>query len=99
MAEWIDLYLLLSKAAVLSTGLVIVFYTARAAHDSGDRGLWLLSVGIGLAGVGLLLAGLLSRVLGMGVELDITVTSTVAAGGLAIVIYSMFSDSQVPPRD
>lgn len=98
MAEWIDLYLLIAKAAVLSTGIVIVFYTARAAYHSSDHGLWLLSVGIALAGVGLLLAGLLSRGFGIGVELDSTITSTVAAIGLGIVIYSMFRDPQVPPQ-
>lgn len=98
MAEWIDLYLLIAKAAVLSTGIVIVFYTARAAYHSSDHGLWLLSIGIALAGVGLLLTGLLSRGFGIGVELDSTITSTVAAIGLGVVIYSMFRDPQVPPQ-
>lgn len=96
MSEWIDLYLLVAKTAVLSTGLIIVFYTARAAFHSGDVGLWFLSLGIALAGVGLLLAGLLARFLGIGVELDSTITSSLAAIGLAIVIYSMFREPQVP---
>lgn len=96
MVVWIDIYLLLAKAAVLSTGLVIVFYTARAAYHTGDHGLWLLTLGIGLAGMGLFLTGLLARVLGTGSEIDSTLTSTIAAIGLAIVIYSMFRDSRVP---
>jgi hypothetical protein len=96
MVESVDLYLLLAKAAVLTTGMVIVFYTARAASHTGDHGLWLLTLGIGLAGLGLFLSGLLGRVVGIEAGLDSTLTSTIAAIGLAIVIYSMFRDPRVP---
>lgn len=95
MATLAVIYAAIAKAAVLFAGLVIVYYTARAAHRTGDEGLWLLTIGIFLTGVGLFFAGWLPPLLGIDANLGMALTSTGSAVGLAIVIYSMFTNPHV----
>jgi hypothetical protein len=92
MVPWLLAAAVISKAAVLVTGLVILYYSALAAHNSRDSGLWTLTFGIFLSGIGLLFGGLLSPILGVGVMEEIVLTSVVAAFGLGLVIYSIFSE-------
>lgn len=99
MLAWLSLYAMLAKAAVLGTGLVILFYTARAAKHTGDGGLWFLSLGILLTGVGLFFSGWLPALVGVDPEAGMALTSTVAAVGLGIVVYSMFTTlGSRPPK-
>lgn len=95
MSGWLVVYAALAKTAVLCTGAVILFYTVSAAYHTGDDGLWFLSVGIFLAGLGLLCTGLLTFLVGIDTVTEIALTSTVSAIGLALVIYSMFTDPRV----
>jgi hypothetical protein len=92
MPDWLALYAAVAKLAVLATGLVILFYAGRAAQHSGDEGLWLLLFGLLLSGVGFVLSGLLSAVLHTDPWMDLALTSTLATVGLALVVYSMFTE-------
>jgi hypothetical protein len=99
MATLAAVFAAVAKVLVLITGLVVVYYTARAARRTGDEGLWLLTIGIFLTGVGLFFAGWLSALLGINPNLDIALTSTGSAIGLGLIIYSMFTNPHVhvPP--
>lgn len=94
MTFWIAVYAAVAKATVLCIGLVIVFYTARAAYRTGDDGLWLLSLGILLVGVGLFFSGWLPA-LGIDDETGLALTSTVSAIGLLTIVYSIFTDTRI----
>jgi hypothetical protein len=95
MTDWLTLYAIGATFAVLCAGLVIVFFTVRAARHTGDRGLWLLAFGISLTGVGLLLAGWLPDIVGVNRITGTALTSTLSAIGLVIVVYSMFTEAQI----
>lgn len=92
MGLWLQVAAAVSKGAVLVSGLIILYYAALAAHNSRDRGLWTLTFGIFLSGVGLFFGGVLSPLLGVGVLEEIVLTSVVATIGLGLVIYSIFSE-------
>ena len=96
MAEPVTVLVVVSKAVVLVAGLTILFYTARAAHRTDDRGLWVLSAGLVITGVGLFFTGLLPGLLDVDATLGLAVTSAVSALGLLVVIYSMFTNLRVP---
>lgn len=96
MVSGLQLYASLMKIAVLVTGLTILYFTVRAAHRRADDGLWVLSLGILLTGLGLVLSGLFTTVLSATVEFDIAVSSTVSAAGLAVIVYSMFTEGPAP---
>lgn len=95
MSHWLWAIAIATKAAVLCLGLVILYYVTRAAFHSNDRGLWFLTVGIALTGVGLLLGDVLSLVVGVDAPTAMTVTGTVSSTGLLAVVYSMFTDAHL----
>lgn len=96
MPEPLTVLIVVAKAVVLVAGLTILFYTARAARRTDDRGLWLLSAGIFITGTGLFFAGLLPGLLDVQAVVGLAVTSVVSAVGLLVVIYSMFTNLRVP---
>lgn len=91
MVQAVEVYAFLAKSGVLILGLIILYYTTRAAYFSGDGGLWILSIGILFSGIGLVFTGTLSAVFGVDPLLDMALTSTVAAVGLLVVLFSMFT--------
>jgi len=62
---------------------------------TGDEGLWFLSAGISLVGVGFFFSGWLTPFFGVEQALAVTLTSTVSAVGLILIVYSMFTDTHV----
>jgi hypothetical protein len=95
MPDWLALYAAVAKLAVFATGVVILFYAGKAAQHSGDEGLWLLLFGLLVSGVGLVLSGVPSTVFDTDPWMDLALTSTLAAVGLAVVVYSMFTEVPV----
>lgn len=90
------LYLLLVKGVTLLAGTAIIYYTIRAALRTGDRGLWLLALGLIAAGLGIQFAGTLPMLVSIDPTVDLALTGSLSAIGLILVVISMSSDVPVP---
>jgi hypothetical protein len=95
MVTWLVAAAVVAKLAVLGLGLVVLYYTVNAARHTGDEGLWFLSAGISLVGVGFFFSGWLTPLVGVEQALAVTLTSIVSAAGLILIVYSMFTDTHV----
>lgn len=94
--EGLLLYLWVVKGVTLVAGLAIIYYTIRAALRTGDRGLWLLGVGLIAAGFGILFSGILPMLIPIDPTLSLALTGTLSAIGLILVVISIASDVPVP---
>lgn len=94
--EALLVYILVVKGVTLLAGGAIVYYTVRAALRTGDRGLWVLALGLVASGLGLLLYGILSMIVPIDQRVGIALTGTLAAIGLVFVVFSIASDVPMP---
>ena len=89
-------YILVMKGVTLLAGGAIVYYTVQAALRTGDRGLWILAIGLIASGLGLLFDGILPMIVQIDHLVGIALTGTLAAIGLVFVVFSIASDVPVP---
>jgi hypothetical protein len=83
-----------AKGVTLLAGGLTVSHTVGPAQRTDDEGLWLVTTGGVLTGAGLVAGGFLVAVAGI----DPAVSNTLAAVGLAVIVYSLFTDAPVPDR-
>ena len=84
--------LVAARTTTLVFGGVLTYLSFKAYRRMGSPALRALGVGIGLLIAGATLGGLLHQVVGLGLELSVSVQSIFTAVGFAVMTYSLFTD-------
>jgi hypothetical protein len=87
-----EVVLIAAKTATFGFGSVLTYLSYRAFRRTNSRALRALGVGIGLLTVGALVGGVLHRLVGVSLEVSVSVQSVFTAVGLGIMTYSLFTD-------
>lgn len=79
------------KTLVLVVGSVITFVAFKAYRRTRQRALGLLAAGFGIVTLGLVLAGMLTEVLGVPLALGVLLESVLVLIGFLVIAYSMYA--------
>lgn len=86
----IDIAIGVVKTLILLTGGIITYYAFKAYRRTNLRSLGALTLGFGLVTLGVLLAGLLSELLGVPLGIGILVESVLTLLGFLVIAYSLY---------
>lgn len=87
----IQTVILALKTLTLVLGGVITLLAYRAYRRTGDRPLFLLSIGFGIVTFGSLLAGIVDQILNFGFQFGQLVETALLAAGFAVIVYSLYA--------
>ncbi len=79
------------KTLVLVVGGVITYFAFKAYRRTRQRALGYLAGGFGLVTLGLVLAGLLTELVGMPLATGILLESLLVLAGFVIIAYSLYA--------
>lgn len=88
----VPVLLIAVKTVTLVFGGAVTALAVRAWRRSGGRSLGALALGIGLLTVGALFGGTAHLLLGLELATGVLVESLFAAGGFAVLTYSLYAD-------
>ena len=80
-----------TKTVTLFFGGTITFLSYRAYRRTGSPALRALTVGIGLVTSGVILGGILHQLVGLPLELSVSIQSVFTAAGFAVLTYSLYT--------
>jgi TRAP-type C4-dicarboxylate transport system permease small subunit len=96
MSQETTVVLIVAKATTLIFGGALTLLAYRAFRRTGAVGLKVLGIGIGLLTAGALVGGVLHQLVGVPLNLSVTVQSVFTAVGFAVMTYSLFTDVTQP---
>jgi hypothetical protein len=82
-----------AKLTTLLCGGVLTALSLRAARRTGSPALRALALGMGLVTLGTLAGGLLHRIVGLALDVGVTVSSAFTALGLGVMTYSLYAET------
>jgi len=88
-----------TNSITLLCGSLVTVLAWRAYRRTGSRSLGALALGLGLATVGALVAGVLHQLLGLDLGAGVSVQSFFTAVGFAVLAYSLYAGESVPSDD
>lgn len=86
------LLLVVAKAATLTFGTLLTYFSYRAYRRTNSGALRALTVGIGLVTAGAILGGALHQIADLPLELSVSVQSVFTAAGFAVLTYSLYTE-------
>jgi threonine/homoserine/homoserine lactone efflux protein len=86
------LLLVVAKAATLTFGTLLTYFSYRAYRRTNSGALRALTVGIGLVTTGAILGGGLHQLAGFPLRTSVTVQSVFTAAGFAFLTYSLYTE-------
>jgi hypothetical protein len=91
--------LVVTKTVTLILGALITFFAYRAFRRQGIPALRALMIGFGLVTLGSAAGGALYHVAGIGFTLGVAVESLVTATGFAVLVYSLYANTDPTDAD
>lgn len=82
------------KTITLMLGGLITYLSYRAYQRTGAPPLQYLSVGFGIATLGVFLGGVIDQVLDAGFQLGQLIETMLVALGFAVIVYSLYSGNR-----
>ncbi len=79
------------KTLVLVVGSVITFFAFKAYRRTRQRALGYLAAGFGIVTLGLVLAGLLTELLGVPLAVGVLLESILVLIGFLVIAYSLYA--------
>lgn len=83
--------LVATKTAILVFGSALTYLSYSAFKRTNSRSLRALATGIGLLTIGAMLGGVLHQLVGIGLDVSVSIQGVFTAMGLAIMTYSLFT--------
>ncbi len=78
------------KTLVLVVGSVITFFAFKAYRRTRRQALGYLAIGFGIVTLGLVLAGLLTEILGVSLATGVLIESVLVLIGFLVIAYSLY---------
>lgn len=91
---WTGTAIVAVKTVILLLGSGITYIAYRAYRRTETPSLRVLGIGFGVITFGALLAGIAHQILSVSLERGILINSVLVAIGLAIVMYSLYLESE-----
>lgn len=80
-----------TKTVTLLFGGTITYLSYRAYRRTGSPALRALTLGIGMVTSGVILGGILHKIVGLPLELSVSIQSVFTAAGFAVLTYSLYT--------
>ena len=91
------LLLVIAKAATLTFGTLLTYFSYSAYRRTNSSALRALTVGIGLVTIGAILGGSLHQLADFPLRTSVAVQSVFTATGFAVLTYSLYTE-RTPDR-
>jgi len=88
-----------TKTVTLLFGGTITLLSYRAYRRTGSPALRALTLGIGMVTTGVILGGVLHQVVGLPLELSVSIQSVFTAAGFAVLTYSLYTKQAPSGQD